>query len=77
MTPITWRRVVTGLRRALRAGGETPFWEAWAYGFAGAAQQVLLGHPIVGGGVALERQPLHRLAALASLADVMRQEVSQ
>lgn len=77
VTPITWRQVVTGLRRALRAGGELPFWEAWAYGFAGAAQQVLLGHPIVGGRVALERQPLHRLAALASLADVMRQEVSQ
>lgn len=71
VTPILWQHVAVGLRRTLVHGGEPPFWEAWASGFLGCVEQILLGHPRLHGALHVARQPLAQLAALASLDSVL------
>jgi hypothetical protein len=42
---LTWEAVAIGLRRSIAGGNETLRWSAWALGFCGAVEQLILGHP--------------------------------
>jgi hypothetical protein len=55
---LTWDDVCVALRRALRAG-EDRLWEAWAFGFVGSIEQLLIGYP----GYRTRRRPLEGLGA--------------
>lgn len=74
VTPVTWRGVALGLRRSLARGGEEPWWEAWAFGFLGCVEQVLLGHPTARGPLDGSQAPLPALAALASMAELLESQ---
>lgn len=70
--PIRWTAVSRGIRDTLSQGGESPTWEAWAYGFAGAVEQVLLGIPRITAGMRAPGLPLVALTGSAALADILK-----
>lgn len=55
---LVWEDVCVALRRGMRAG-EQRLWQAWAYGFVGSIEQMLIGYP----GHRSERRPLEGLGA--------------
>lgn len=54
--PLAWEDVCVALRRGMRAG-EQRLWQAWAYGFVGSIEQMLIGYP----GHRSEQRPLEGL----------------